>query len=152
MKIAGVSTLGYDPKPELDEWRGTPIPPVHHPLTRTPERWRIADSVWWNGPQWTVLRNSSMYLWHVMDYGSDEDIAYTRQDLQPGVWHRALEEARTGLLSKGSYVLWSLVFDRMAIGTICDWPDTAHRLDYRMLANESRERLYERHWQRRNLS
>ena len=93
-----------------------------------------------------------MYLWHVMDYGSDEDIAYTRRDLETSVWLRALDEARPGLLSKGSYVLWSLVYDRIALGTICDWPDTAHRLDYRMLAYESRERLYERHRQRRNLS
>ena len=136
--------LGYDPRPELEFWHGTPIPDVHHPLPRTPARWRIADRVWWNGPPWTVLRNSSMYLWHVMDYGTDEDRAFTRSDLEPSIWLRALDEAKPGYLSKGSYVLWSLRYKRLPIGAVCDWPATAHRLDYRPLAHLTREQLLAR--------
>ena len=85
-----------------------------------------------------------MYLWHVMDYGSDADRAYTRRDLEASVWLRALDEARPGHLSKGSYVLWSLRYNRLPIGTFCDWPDTAHLRDYRPLADATREQLYER--------
>ena len=138
------AVLGYNPHPEAVRWQGTPIPPVHNPLARTAERWAIADRVWWNGPPWTVLRNASCYLWHVMDYGRDEDIDHTLRDLPPSIWTRALDQAKPGLLSKGSYTLWSLVFDRVSLGWQCDWPDAAHALDYRMLSGESRERLRQR--------
>ncbi|MCY3768857.1 MAG: hypothetical protein OXG56_05765 [Gammaproteobacteria bacterium] len=137
--------LGYDPHPELDNWRGTASPPIDHPLVRSPERWKIAGRVWWNGPPWTVLRNASCYLWHVMDYGNTEDLRFTLRDLPPTLWIYALDQARPGVVSKGSYVLWSLVFERMALDDPCDWPDTAHALDCRMLAHDSRERMYERH-------
>ncbi len=47
--------LVYDPHPELDNWRGTASPPIDHPLVRSPERWKIAGRVWWNGPRgWMV--------------------------------------------------------------------------------------------------
>ena len=138
--------LGYDPRVELNRWRGTPIPPVKNPLSRTPKRWEIANRVWWNGPPWTVLRNASHYLWQVMDYGTHEDIRHALRDVTEDSWLRALDEARPGLLSKGSYVLWSLVFGRMHLDDPpCDWPDSAHRSDVRPLAGESRERLRQRH-------
>ena len=138
------SVLGYDPHPEAVRWRGTPTPPIDEPLAKTAKRWEIAGRVWWNGPPWTVLRNGSQYLWHVMDYGRDGDIEHTLRDLPPSLWTRALDRARPGLLSKGSYVLWSLAFDRVSLGWQCDWPDGAHALDCRMLSGECRERLLER--------
>ena len=137
--------LGYDPHRELNCWRGTPIPAVQDPLAHSPTRWAIADHIWWNGPPWTVLRNASCYLWRVMDYGGTEDIRFTLHDVPASSWIRALQQARPGQLSKGSYVLWSLVFGLMQPGVRCDWPDTAHALDYRMLAKDSRERMFQRH-------
>ncbi len=144
MTIANYDSLGYDPRVELDHWLGTPIPPVHNPLESTPRRWAIAGRVWWNGPPWTILRNSSYFLWHVMDYGDTEDIRHILKSISEQAWILALNEARPGLLSKGSYVFWSLAFDRIRIDEPCDWPDSAHRLDYRPLRNESRERIRER--------
>jgi len=54
--------------------------------------------------------------------------------------------AKRGVLSKGSYILWSVYFKRGDIDAhIQTWPDDAHRLDFRPQRNESRERMYERH-------
>ncbi len=139
------SHLGYDPRIELDRWKGTPIPPVHNPLQSTPDLWAIAGRVWWNGPPWTVLRNSSYFLWHVMDYGNTEDTRHTLKNVSEEVWIRALDDARPGLLSKGSYVFWSLAFDQMEVDEPCHWPDSAHRLDHRPLRGESRKRIMMRH-------
>ena len=136
-------SLGYDPRPDLRRWKGTPIPPVDEPLVRTPARWRIAGRVWWHGPPWTVLRNADRYLWAVMDYGSVADVRHTLGDIGEAGWRRALVHARPGLLSKGSYVLWSLFFDTIDPGDPV--PDTAHLRDCRPLADQSRERLYARH-------
>jgi len=133
--------LGYDPKTELKHWQGTPIPSVHNPLKSTPRLWSIAQKVWWNGPPWTILRNSSYFLWHVMDYGRTKDIRYALSNIPEQTWMLALDEARPGLLSRGSYVFWSLAFDRIAPADSCDWPDSAHRLDHRPLRRESRERM-----------
>ena len=141
---AAADGLGYDPRPELGRWRGTPIPPVSRPLRLTPERSAIADRVWWHGPPWTALRNAAHYLWHVMDYGQPDDVRHALRDVSQETWTWALDEARPGLLSKGSYVLWSLAFDRIGIDDPCDWPDCAHRLDRRPLSGESRARLRER--------
>lgn len=144
------AALGYNPRPDVSLYRGTPIPPVLRPLARSERRWQIAQRVWWNGPPWTILRNSSVYLYQVMDYGRTPDIRFTTADVPKALWHLALEEARPGMLSKGAYMLWSLVLERQPPGFHCDWPDDAHVRDIRPLAHESRERLYERfeHWHR----
>ena len=136
--------LGYDPRPGLGKWRGTPIPPVRDPLKASPERCAIAGRVWWNGPPWTVLRNASYYLWHVMDYGTDADVGFTRRDVPERLWRQALHDARPGLVSRGSYVLWSCVFGLMADDEICQWPDTAHLKDVRPTARDTREQMYQR--------
>lgn len=137
--------LGYDPRPDLTHWCGTPIPPVDAPLALTADRERIAGRVWFQGPSWTVLRNASHYLWSVMDYGATEDIACTLQDVPRSLWIKSLKNARPGKLSRGAYVVWSLAFGLIAPGTGCDWPDNAHLRDVRPLANATREQLYERH-------
>ena len=80
------AALGYDPRPALTAWRGTPIPQLHNPLQATPPRCTIARRVWWNGPPWTVLRNASYYLWHVWDYGTDDDIDFTLGDVPERLW------------------------------------------------------------------
>lgn len=142
--------LGYDPRPHLRCWRGTPIPPVEEPLARSAARWRIAGRVWWHGPPWTVLRNADRYIWAVMDHGSVGDVRFTLADIPDALWRRALAHARPGLLSKGSYVLWSLLFDAIDPGDpVGWWPDTAHLRDCRPMADQSRERLYARHAHRR---
>ncbi|MDE2933044.1 MAG: hypothetical protein OXS47_04130 [Chloroflexota bacterium] len=140
-----ITHLGYDPRPKLTHWKGTPIPPIDDPLAASPRRCEIAERVWWNGPAWTVLRNASTYLWHVMDYGFTEDIGFTLREVERTRWVRALEVARPGALSKGSYVLWSCYFGLMADDAICDWPAMAHRLDLKPLADDSRETMYKRH-------
>jgi len=38
--------LGYDPRPELTHWKGTPIPPLDDPLAVSPRRREIAERVW----------------------------------------------------------------------------------------------------------
>ena len=143
-----MTDLGYDPRPDLKRWRGTPIPPVDRPLAETPERHRIAERVWWNGPPWTVLRNAPRYLWHVMDFGTDDDIAYTRDDLPRDLWRHALRTARPGQVSRGSWILWSIAYGQFANTdeyiAACrrDWPETAHKRDWRMLSGAPRETLY----------
>ena len=136
--------MGYDPRPELTHWRGTPIPPLDDPLPMSPRRREIAERVWWNGPAWTVLRNSSRYLWHVMDHGFSRDIGFTLRDVERERWVRALETARPGALSRGSFVLWSLYFGLMAADERCDWPQEAHLRDVRPLAWDTREIVYQR--------
>ncbi len=140
-----IARLGYDPHSGYTHWKGTPIPPMDDPLAASPRRCEIAERVWWNGPAWTVLRSASTYLWHVMDYGFTDDIGFTLRDVERARWVRALEAARPGALSKGSYVLWSCYFGIMADDAICEWPATAHRLDVKPLAGESRESMYKRH-------
>ena len=152
MNCTAHEQLGYNPRSDVTHWQGTPIPPVHHPLELTPRRQEIAGKVWWNGPAWTILRNASWFLWQVMDYGSDDDIRYTLQDVSERTWIGALKEARPGLLSRGSYVLWSLAFRQIGIDECCDWPDTAHRLDQRPLRNQTHEQMYRRHRREGNSS
>ena len=143
-----MADLGYDPRPDLKRWRGTPIPPVDRPLPITPERQRIAKRVWWNGPPWTVLRSAPRYLWQVMDYGTDDDIAYTRGDVARDLWCHSLRTARPGQVSRGSWILWSIAYGLIATNddfiAACrrDWPETAHRRDWRMLSGAPRETLY----------
>lgn len=143
-----MADLGYDPRPDLKRWRGTPIPPVDRPLAITPERQRIAERVWWNGPAWTVLRSAPRYLWHVMDYGTDRDIAYTRRDVARDLWCHSLRTARPGQVSRGSWILWSIAYGLIATNdefiAACrrDWSETAHKRDWRMLSGAPRETLY----------
>ena len=138
-------TVGYDPRPDVTHWKGNPIPMVVGPLPTSAVREEIARAVWWNGPPWTVLRNGPVFLWHVMDYGSDAHIEAALDDIKPSRWGDALERATVRTLSKGSYVLFSMLVGRTGPDAGCPWPARQHRNDIRPLANESRERMYERH-------
>lgn len=139
------NTLGYDPRPSITHWKGTPIPAVLSPLATNAVRERIARAVWWNGPPWTVLRNGPVFLWHVMDYGSDSHIEAALDDIETSRWREALERATVRTLSTGSYVLFSMLVGRTGPEDTCMWPARQHRNDIRPLADESRERMYERH-------
>ncbi|MDE0190098.1 MAG: hypothetical protein OXQ90_01970 [Gammaproteobacteria bacterium] len=140
--------LGYDPRPDVKRWRGTPIPSVEHPLALTSERRTIAERVWWIGPPWTILRNARRYLWSVMDFGTDDDIAYTRTDVERELWVLALRTAKPGQVSRGSWILFSIAYGLIAntadyIGACRqEWPETAHKRDWRMLSGAPRETLY----------
>ncbi len=142
--------LGYDPRPDVVRWRGTPIPPIKNPLPLTPARAALADRVWWNGPPWTVLRNADVFLWHVMDYGTLRDIAAVRAELADELWLDALQSARPGDLSRGSYLLWSRMYRRWngvrfeQEARCPEWDRLAHRLDWKPLAGASRQDLYRR--------
>ena len=143
--------LGYDPRPGIAVWKGTAIPPIENPLQRSPERWAIAQRVFWRGPPWAVLRNANSYLWHVLDGVFYEDIRFTLQDVERGLWIEALRAARPGLLSKGAYITWSLHFGLMQPLDRCDWPDTAHRRDLHPAAHYTRADFYRRQRRIRHL-
>ena len=137
--------LGYDPRPEMTHWRGTPIPPVRHPLSTNPLRESLARTVWWSGPPWTVLRNTPTFLAHVLEYASAHQIATALDDVDAASWHLALDEARPGVISKGAYVLLSMRLGRVQPEDPCDWPARAHRNDVPPLVRHTRDQLYERH-------
>lgn len=137
--------LGYDPKPEVKDWRNTPIPRVLHPLKMTKARERIADRVWCNGPPWTVLRNAYVYLFHVADIANDADLKFTRKDVPDELWRGAIKIAKPGDLSAGAYVLEGLRLGIFKPPFLCTWPAKAHFRDVRPMANASRELLYRIH-------
>ena len=139
--------LGYDPKPDMRHWHGTPIPPVDDPIAATPERCAIAERMWWNGPPWTVLRNSARFICHAIDHARDEDHDFLRQDLELERWTRALRTATPGTMSRSRYVLWSRTLGLMPVESSCDWTRKGHRNDFRL--NDSREQAYERHAKQR---
>lgn len=141
MRVRPGGGLGYAPHAGVTHWRGTPIPPCDTPLRRSSRRWEIAERLCWNGPPWALLRNASAYLWHVMDYGTDADLHHALRDVRPGLWRRAIKQARPGLLSRRSYMCFSILLGEKPPEWVCDWPEEAHRLDVRPLANASREAL-----------
>ena len=136
--------LGYDPQSDVTHWNGTPIPPVSHPLTLTPERDAVARHVWWNGDPWTILRNGPRYIQCVMDHGYDKHVRWTLRGVEPRLWQLALEEARPGILSLSSYILWSQVVLNRFPDDAPDWPRSAHRNDIPPLRGFPRESFYER--------
>ena len=132
-------------RPEVSVWRGTPVPPVCMPLDPTPERVKIAEAVWWNGPAWTILRNGPQFVRQVLDFGHDDEVAFIEADVERPIWVTAIREARAGQMSRGAWILWSIRLGLAGAGVQCDWPRTAHIRDIRPLANATREDLYERH-------
>ena len=71
-------TLGYDPNPDVRSWHGTPIPPVDDPVIATDTLRAIAERIWWNGPPWTVLRNSVRFIQHAIGHATDDDIGLVK--------------------------------------------------------------------------
>jgi hypothetical protein len=98
--------LGYDPHPELDHWRGTPIPSVESPLPATEQLKRIVDRMWWNGPPWTILRNRSKFLCHAMDYTTPEDFLFLWKNIPERDWIAMLSQLKPGQASTRSYCLY----------------------------------------------
>ena len=97
--------------------------------------------VWWHGPPWCVLRNRNVYLWRVMDYATTDDLIYTVRDLPAADWRTALQAAKPGRVSAGAWTFWSVKLDLLPLGTRCDWPSLAHRLDVRHRSSLSQREL-----------
>lgn len=97
--------LGYDPRPELRYWRGTPIPPCENPLPATKRLERIAHRMWWNGPPWTILRNRHEFLAHAMDWTVPDDFLYLWNTIPRSDWVAMLQTRRPGKVSTRSYGL-----------------------------------------------
>ena len=136
--------LGYDPRPEVTNWHGNWLPPCYHPLPLTGANERIALSVWWNGPAWTVLRNASFFLWRTWDFATPEQLDHVRGHVPEEAWRRAVDDAVPGEVSRGATMLWGLRLDMIAPDDYVDWPDTAHIRDYRPLARLTRTEFLDR--------
>lgn len=122
--------LGYDPRPDITHWNGTPIPPVDRPLKITPERAAICSRVWWWGGPDIALRNCRHYIYHVIDYGTDVDKQFTIRDVPRETWIYALNSAKEGRVSRGGHTLFALWMG--ADPTISDgWRDASSRFDIR---------------------
>ena len=81
-----------------------------------------------------------------MDYASLDDLRFTWQDVPLELWKKSLDDAYPGALAKYNYVQFSILLGRISIDDpVKEWPDNAHRLDFRMLAKNTREQMYERH-------
>ena len=61
-----------------------------NPLATSAVREETARAVWWNGPPWSVLRNGPVFLWQVMDFGSDAQIEAALDDIETSRWNEAL--------------------------------------------------------------
>ena len=127
-----VVTLGYDPRPQISEYRGTPIPDIQDPLKATPRRIEIADYVWWNGPYWTVLRNSPQFLYHVTEYARTSDFLFITEDVPRDLWIKAIRSARVGrgLSRTGLGLLRGIFPEALPKDWICDWHMEGHLHDY----------------------
>ena len=136
-------SLGYDPRPGERNWRGTPIPPVADPLPATGKLPEIAERMWWNGPAWTILRNSGEFLRHAIDHATEKDLAYLWETIAVERWRKALLEATPGTMSRSRYRLWCLWLDIDDIVPAADWRDDGHLNDY--TPELSREQAYELH-------
>ena len=137
-------SLGYDPQPNVRNWRGNWLPPCYYPLPQSDASARIARCVWGNGPPWTVLRNSSYFLWRVWDYATPEQLDYVRRAVSDDSWLRAVDDAVPGEVSRGATTLWALRLHRIELTDYIDWPDTAHLHDYRPLAKLSKAQFLDR--------
>ena len=134
--------LGYDPRPEVRAWHGTPIPPVRSPLAATPEFVRIADRMWWNGPPWTILRNREVFLKQAMDWTSHEDFLYLWENIPREDWVGMLEGVRPGEVSRRSYRLCARMAGVLPIGVTpsVEWLPNLHVKD--MLFEDYRGREF----------
>ena len=129
--------LGYDPKPHVSNWRGTPIPPVDRPLALTPERAEICDRVWWWGGPEIALRNCRHYIYHVIDYGAVRDWHFSVDDVDHEIWLYALNSARQGLVSRGGHRLFCIILGG-DVSRSDKWSLRGHKNDAVRLMHEAK--------------
>lgn len=124
-------SLGYDPRANVNSWRGTPIPPCDNPLAATPELVEIAKKMWWNGDPWTILRNRKAYLAHAMDWTTHEEFLYLWNNVSREDWVEMLLGLRPGQVSARSYRLCMKQAGLLPIGTQIDreWTQNLHVKD-----------------------
>lgn len=136
-----LGVLGYDPKPDVTRCNGTPIPPVYKPLPATPELVAIAETMWWNGDPWTILRNRDAFLKHAMDWTSHEEFLYLWKHLPRADWVAMLNKVRPGEVSRRSYQLCMFLANLLPFGSppAEAWRENRHVKD--MLYTNFRERL-----------
>ena len=128
-----------------NRWKGTPVPNEDDPIAPTPALEAIAERIWWHGPPAVALRNANAFLWQVMDYANDDDVDTAMDEIERTRWVRAVETGQPGQLSRRSAIWWRLRLGLSVEEVERTWPRNRHRNDIKPLANEPRERMYERH-------
>ena len=126
-------------------WNGTPIPEIDDPIESTPALEGIARRIWWHGPPAVALRNANAFIWQVIDYADDDDVETAYEEIERARWVRAIEAARPGRVSRRAVLLWRVVLSLPTEEVRRTWPRDRHRNDIKVFANETRERMYERH-------
>ena len=101
--------------------------PVRNPMT-APNGISVAHPVDMMTTKIEVCINRSAQRDHEDYYRKPEEIRHTLTSISEQMWILALDEARPGLLGRGSYFL-SLAFNQFELDEPCTWPDSAHRLD-----------------------
>ena len=131
--------LGYDPRPDLADWNGSPLPPIRDPLRLTDLRHEVARCSWRWGPPELALRNSAAFLYEAIDRAPCKLHIQLLDEVPLTFWRKAWETARKGEVSRGGYILTAL---RLGLdpSRAYEWPTNAHRLDWRMRSrhNDSR--------------
>lgn len=145
-KNCNFTTLGYDLHPNVTHWNGTPIPPVDRPLALTDKRAAICRNVWWWGGPEIALRNCCFYLYHVIDYGTFDEIKFTMKDVTPEIWQYALGKAKEGQVSHRGHRLLSIWMGADPSLSDC-WRDVSNKFDMR----RRYEQTYWREWRKNKL-
>lgn len=70
--------------------------------------------VWFYEPE-AALLDTTLFLAHVMTYGTIEDLITTKQFFTDDDFRRALEQAPAGVFDPRSWAYWNTMFDRLPV-------------------------------------
>ena len=131
------TTLGYDPRPDLTDWRGSPLPPIDDPLPLTNLRLEVARRCWRWGPPELALRNAAAFLYEATDYAPAHLHRRLLKEVPLRHWRTAWSKARKGEISRGGYILVAVKLG-LDPSPAYAWTTNAHRLDWRMATRHAK--------------
>ena len=75
----------------------------------------VARRVVWFKPPEETLRDKTLFLAHVMTYGTVEDILTARRHFSEDEFRAALENAPSGVFDPRSWAYWNTVLERLPV-------------------------------------
>ncbi|MCI0656349.1 MAG: hypothetical protein L0170_04675 [Acidobacteria bacterium] len=76
---------------------------------------RVARRVIWFKPPEEVLADKTLFLAHVMTYGTVEDVVTAQKHFSRGEFRAALENAPAGVFDPRSWSYWNTVLGRTPV-------------------------------------
>lgn len=84
-------------------------------MNYSPEFLKVVKRVSWFDPPEETLKRPRLFLAHLMNFGTDDDIRIAKRYFSDAAFKDALEHAPPGVFTRSSWERWNIFYGRIPV-------------------------------------